>query len=160
MAEVAIKLYNLPSVEQNIADLKSKGIEIKRPMASEKSIVVKWVKKEFGSIWANECDVAFSNHPVSCFIALKDDRILGFCCYDVSAKNFYGPIGVSEGFRAHGIGTALTLVVFHAMAGEGYAYAIVPTDSVDYYVKHMDGVIIDRSAAIFKGMLKENKAKK
>jgi integration host factor subunit alpha len=30
----------------------------------------------------------------SCFIAVRDDRVVGFACHDATFRNFFGPTGV------------------------------------------------------------------
>ena len=47
--------------------------------------------------------------PKSCFIAIRESRIIGFCCYDATALGFCGPIGVEAASRGNGTGKALLL---------------------------------------------------
>ena len=125
MPDMLVKLYELPGIETHIERLKRRGINIRPAMAYEKRQVVEWVRGAFGDRWASECDVAFSNHPVSCFIATDSGRIIGFACYESTCKGFFGPTGVAESKRGEGIGTALLLASLQAMANLGYAYAII-----------------------------------
>lgn len=60
-----------------------------------------------------------------CFIATENGKILGFACFDSSAKGFFGPIGVEPGHRGKNIGQALLLRTLNAMREYGYAYAII-----------------------------------
>jgi GNAT superfamily N-acetyltransferase len=94
-------------------------------MAYEKHIVVEWVRASFGAAWASECEVGFANQPISCYVAAKHGELLGFACYDATARGLFGPIGVAETARRQGIGRALLLCTLHAMSALGYAYAIV-----------------------------------
>jgi len=127
-----VKLYELPEVDSDLDRLKAKGIVIRVAMPYEKHLVVDWVRDTFSKAWASECDVAFSNHPISCYIATEEGAVIGFACYDSTCKDFFGPIGVSERKRGLGIGKALFLSCLRAMAAQGYAYAIIgsagPTD--------------------------------
>jgi len=117
----------------------------------------RWVRQTFGAAWASECEVAFSNHPVSCFIAVEDSKIIGFACYDATCKDFFGPEGVSEAARGRGIGKTLLLSCLHAMIAQGYAYAIIGgAGPVDFYAKTTGAVIIEGSVpGIYRGMLRE-----
>jgi predicted N-acetyltransferase YhbS len=63
--------------------------------------------------------------PATCFIALRDGNVVGFACYDVTARNFFGPEGVDASMRGKGIGRALLLSALHAQRVAGYAYAII-----------------------------------
>ena len=100
MHDMLVKLYDLPEVEPFIKTLNDKGIKIRTAVQDERQRVVAWVRDLFGNIWADECSVSFDNHPVSCFIALDDEDIIGFACFDSTFKNFFGPTGVSMGSGA------------------------------------------------------------
>lgn len=64
--------------------------------------------------------------PGKCFIATKKGKLLGFACYDASAKGFFGPIGVLTSERGKNIGTLLLLLrTLEAMREYGYGYAII-----------------------------------
>ena len=56
---------------------------------------------------------------------MRDGQILGFACYDATALGFFGPIGVDPEARGLRIGQALLLTCLHAMAWEGYGYAVI-----------------------------------
>jgi GNAT superfamily N-acetyltransferase len=120
-----VRLYELPESSPRVQALHDAGIEVRRALAPERHVVVSWVREQFGDGWASECEVSFARLPISCFRAQRGQDILGFACYDATAKAFFGPTGVLERERKRGIGTALLLVTLHAMAAEGYAYAII-----------------------------------
>ena len=94
-------------------------------MAREKYRVLGWVDAHFGDGWAAECDVAFSRQPIACIVAVVDDQVAGFACYDATSLNFFGPIGVDSDKRHQGVGRAMLQVTLRAMANAGYAYAII-----------------------------------
>ena len=48
------------------------------------------------------------------FIATEEGKIIGFACYDASAKGFFDPIGVLPETRKKNVGTALLLHTFEA----------------------------------------------
>ncbi len=147
MPDMLVKLYDLPEVESDIRRLGELGILIRRAMPSEKHLVVQWVRRTFGPAWASECDIAFANQPVSCFIATASGKIVGFCCYESTCRNFFGPMGVSESHRGRGIGKALTLSSLQAMAQMGYAYAIIGgVGPADFYAKVAGATAIEGSS--------------
>ncbi|MCK5852051.1 GNAT family N-acetyltransferase [bacterium] len=159
MSDMLVKLYDLPEVESLIKMLGNKGIVIRGAMPYEKHDVVEWVKKTFGAGWASECDVAFSNHPVSCFIATESGEIIGFACYDSTCKNFFGPTGVNKIKRGLGVGKTLFLACLHKMAANGYAYAIIGgVGPTDFYTKAAGATAIDASSpGIYRDLLTEKK---
>lgn len=147
MPDMLVKLYDLPEVDPLVKKLADAGIIIRPAMPYEKHQVVDWVRDAFGDAWASESDVAFSNQPVSCYIATETGRIVGFACYDSSCKNFFGPTGVAEAKRNRGIGKALLISCLHAMAAHGYAYAIIgATGTTEFYAKTVGATAIEGSS--------------
>jgi ribosomal protein S18 acetylase RimI-like enzyme len=160
MPDMLVKLYELPEVEPVVRRLRDQGILIRRAMPSEKPLVVPWVRRTFGARWASECEVAFANKPVSCFIATGSGEIVGFCCYESTCRNFFGPMGVAESHRGRGVGRALTLSCLQAMAQVGYAYAIIGgVGPADFYTKVAGAVEIEGSSpGIYRDRLTERES--
>lgn len=146
MPDLLVKLYELPTAGSSQGTPLPSGVQVRTAMAYEKGAVVDWVREHFGSAWASECDVAFSNRPISCHIATQSGAILGFACYDSTCRGFFGPIGLIEAMRGHGIGRALLLSCLHAMAAIGYAYAVVGgVQDVGYYARAVGAIEIPGS---------------
>ena len=150
MTDLLVKLYELPP-ERIVA-----GIDIRRALAPEKHAVVAWIEATFGARWASEADVSFSGHPVRCHIASVGPDVLGFACWDATARGFFGPEGVAETSRRRGVGAALLLQCLHAMRAEGYAYAVIggvgPKAFYEKIVPVME--IPGSSPGIYHGMLR------
>jgi hypothetical protein len=146
LADLLVKLYELPDVELG-RQQSGAGVPSVRPaMAYEKHAVVAWVQENFGTGWASECDVAFANQPISCHIATQAGAILGFACYDSTCRGFFGPIGVADAARSRGVGRALLLSCLRSMAAAGYAYAIVGgVDSPEFYARTVGAIEIPGS---------------
>lgn len=102
-----------------------KGVRVVRVLPPDHAALVAFVRQHFGDGWANECSQALAQQPNTCFAAVRDSRVVGFACYDATAKGFFGPIGVDAAERGHGIGKALLLSCLHAMAWDGYGYAVI-----------------------------------
>lgn len=162
MTDMLVRLYDLPEVGHLVKRLAEQGMVIRRAMAYEKSLVVDWVRGSFGDGWAGECDVAFSNRPVSCFIATEAGAVIGFACHDSICVNFFGPTGVAEKKRGLGIGTALFLSCLHAMVGYGYAYAIIGgAGPTAFYADTVGAVPIEGSSpGIYRDLMRKKEANK
>lgn len=156
MADLLVKLYELPDAREILVELKAGGIEIKRAIAPEKHLVSAWVEEKFSKGWASECEAAFSNAPCSCFIAVRDSKVIGFACYDAAARGFFGPIGVDEGARKSGLGKGLTLRTLEAMREAGYGYAIIGWAGVpEFFKKTAGATVIEGSVpGVYKNMIK------
>lgn len=154
MQDMLVRLYDLPPFEPGRWN--HKGVKIKRAIAPELHLVCEWVKEHFGKGWESECLVAFGNSPISCFVAYEGNSIVGFACYDATAKNFFGPTGVKESHRGLGIGKALLLEAMYALKAQGYAYAIIGgVGPVDFYKTALDAELINKSTpGIYKDILR------
>lgn len=135
--DMLVKLYTVEEKPELREKLRKQGISVKRAMPADKARVVQFVKNNFGSVWAQECSYAFTAHPVSCFVAAREKRVVGFACYDATAKNFFGPTGVYEKYRGAGVGEALLRACLLAMKSDGYAYTVVGCvgDAAGFYEK-------------------------
>ena len=142
MGDLLVKLYELPAISASMDRVSQAGFTIKRPLSPERRTVVGWVEERFGERWASEVEMAFSQHPITCFVALDASRQLcGFACYDSSFRGFFGPTGVDESTRGNGLGTALLITTLHAMSDAGYAYAIIGYSGADSYYQKAVGAI-------------------
>jgi hypothetical protein len=140
MHDMLVRLYAIPSADDALAACAKRGIAIRRALVPEKPRVVAWVRAHFASSTA-EVETAFSQVPVRCFIALRDDAVVGFACHDVTCPNFFGPEGVAEDTRGCGIGSALLLCTLHAQRAQGYAYAIIGGVGPAAFYEKVVGVI-------------------
>jgi len=142
MHDMLVRLYDLPDLEDALAEVAVHGVDIRRPLAPEKPAVVDWVRANFAN-QAAEVEAAFKHEPATCFVAVRGDAILGFACYDVTCLNFFGPEGVAAGERGKGIGRALLLATLHAQRAQGYAYSIIGgVGPAEFYAKTVGAVAI------------------
>ncbi len=158
MPDLLVKLYQIPDAGPALDSLKKNGIELRRALVPEKSVVLEWVRRTFQTnSWVNECDVCFAKQPVSCLIAIQAEKIVGFACYDATCRDFFGPMGVGELMRGKGVGRALLLTALHAMKEQGYAYAVIGSAGpVEFYAKECGATVIEGSVpGIFRGMFRD-----
>jgi len=145
LGDLLVRLYDLPVFEAE-EKVRAAGITIRRAIPSEREIVVGWVNEHFYKPWIGETALAMSQMPCTIFIAVKGQELLGFACYDTSAKGFFGPTGVSESARGKGLGEALLIVTLKAMREAGYAYAVIGDPGpVEFYKKRLDTLEIPKS---------------
>jgi GNAT superfamily N-acetyltransferase len=157
MPDMLVKLYTLPPLEPILEAQRQVGIDIRRAIAPEKHIVVNWVRREFGDFWASETEVAFAHVPIGCYVAVENEKIVGFGCHDTTCKNFFGPTGVQESLRGRGTGKALLLACLHAMRAQGYGYAFIgAAGPTEFYTKAVGAIPIDDSwPGVYEGMLRK-----
>ncbi len=157
MADMLVKLYELPELNPVMTTQQSAGVDIRRALVAEKHVIVNYALENFSTGWSNQCDIALSNHPLSCFVAVKEAQLIGFACHNATYKGFFGPLGVEESARDKGIGEALLLACLHDMLAQGYGYAIIGgVGPIEFYEKTVGATIIAGSSpGIYRGVLKK-----
>ncbi|MCP4744993.1 MAG: GNAT family N-acetyltransferase [Desulfobacteraceae bacterium] len=148
MPDMLVKLWALPNAAQFKSVQSDIGrIVVRRAMAYERRQIAAWVERAFNPQWADESIQAFGHHPIACFIALDNDRLCGFSCFDCTFRGFFGPAGVRKDMRAMGIGARLLLETLQAMYARGYAYAVIgDAGAPDFFRKVAGAVDIDDSS--------------
>jgi hypothetical protein len=156
MHDMLVRLYALPSLDEAVVACAARGVTIRRALAPERHALLDWVRAHFAGS-AAEVETAFAHVPATCFIAVRDDNVLGFACYDVTCRNFFGPEGVATEERGHGVGRALLLAALHAQRAQGYAYSIIGSvGPAEFYAKTVGAVAIAGSTpGIYAGMLSQ-----
>lgn len=157
MPDMLVKLYKLPPLYPVLEAVNAQGITVRRGLVPEKSFVIDWVAQHFSILWRNECEIAFTNQPPTCFIALADKQLLGFACHETTHRNFFGPTGVDEEQRGRGIGKALLLACLHDMRAMGYGYAIIGAAGPTEFYRKIVGAteIPESSPGVYEGILRE-----
>jgi len=125
MIDMLVRLYDLPDNTALYAKIHNEGVTLRRARAFEKHTVAAFAREHFSEKWASEVEVAITRQPVSCFIATREKKILGFACYDTTLRGFFGPTGVLETARGLGLGKALLMRSLEALRESGHAYAII-----------------------------------
>jgi GNAT superfamily N-acetyltransferase len=156
LSDLLVRLYDLPVFEAE-AKVRAAGIVIRRALPPERRLVLDWIKMHFSHYWVSEAALALSQMPTTIFIALHNGGLVGFACYDTSAKGFFGPTGVDEAARGQGIGEALLITTLKAMREAGYAYAVIGDPGpVAFYKKRLDALDIPKSTpGHYAGMLRD-----
>lgn len=156
MPDMLVKLYDLPEIESTRQYENRTGVTVRRAIGPEKHVVSEWAAKHFSKGWASEVEVAFSRSPITCLVAVEDGKLLGFACYDATAKGFFGPTGVDEKERGRGIGKMLFLQTLEMMRLDSYGYAVIGgAGPTEFYAKTANATVIDGSKpGVYKGMLK------
>lgn len=165
MADMLVKLYNVTPDPALIARLEHQQITIKRVLAPDTGRVIRFIEanaeahwpQESKASWMAECAAAMTHHPPACFIAVQQRALIGFACYNATAKGYFGPTGVLREAQGQGVGKALLLASLLAMWDEGYGYAIIgwpARSAMGFYEKTVQAqVIADSSPGIYRRLV-------
>ncbi len=147
MQDMLVRLWKLPDSAPLCAALASRGIIIRRCNPFEKHILTHWVRQCFSPKWVSESEIAMGRQPASCLIATCRQAIVGFACYDATARGFVGPMGVEPSMRGTGVGKALLVSALSQMKALGYAYAIIGgVGPKEFYAKCVGATLIEDSS--------------
>ena len=157
MKDMLVRLIELPDISEVERKLIEKDkILFRRAIAPEKILVAEWVMEHFGEYWKSEVEVAFSRQPVACWLAQRGNQILGFACYESTARNFFGPTGTLESERGRGIGKVLLIKSLQSLREMGYAYAIIGgVGPAEFYEKAVGAKAIEGSeVSVYQNLLR------
>jgi GNAT superfamily N-acetyltransferase len=156
MPDMLVNLLKLPALEHTMLEMETSGVVIRRARPFEMSKVRCFVEKNFSVAWADEISVGFANKPVSIFIAVLDEEVVGFSAYECTGRAFFGPAGVRADMQRRGIGTALLLACLWGLRDMGYVYGIVGgAGPVAFYAKAVGATVIpDSDPGIYTNLLK------
>lgn len=143
MPDMLCSLVRLPRMDALLAKLKGQGITIRRANPWEQGLVREFIEAHFSRGWADEASVAFAYKPVTCFVALHEEKIIAFAVYECTRRDYFGPTGVEEVYRGRSIGLALLLASLYGLQEMGYTYAVIgDAGPVDFYQKAVGAIVI------------------
>ena len=134
----------------------TRGIKIIRPLSPSFYKVGAFIRETFSEGWESEAYAGMYNKPVSLFVAVDNEkRIVGFACYDATARGFFGPVGVREETRENGVGAALIRKCMADMWEQGYGYAVIGgAGPIGFYEKTVGAITIpDDKPSVYSRML-------
>ena len=157
MHDMLVRLYSLPDAEPELRRLAGQGVRVRLCNPFEAHILEDWIAHHFSKRWVCETRVAMAHQPCGCVIATRGGSIVGFACYDATARGFVGPMGVAPQARGIGIGRAVLLAALRQMRALGYAYAVIGgVGPADFYKKAVGATDIeDSSPGIYEDILPE-----
>lgn len=117
--DMIANLYRLP--QEEFPD----SFKIKRAFVGDKEKILEFIGTHFQKSWVYEAEHALMDTISKCFIATKNGEVIGFACFDATARGYFGPIGVHPDYRHEKIGKALLLRTLHSMREYGYGYAVI-----------------------------------
>ena len=146
MVDMLVRLYALPSGEAPRLALQEQGVQIRSCRPYEMHAVEAWIARTFSTRWVSEFQIAMSHQPCGCIIATRQREVIGFACFDATARGFIGPMGVDPAVRMGGVGKALLITALEQMKALGYAYAIIGgTGPQDFYARTVGATVIEGS---------------
>ncbi len=146
MIDMLVRLYDLPKAPDAFSKVAANGILLRRARSFEIHTVQAFAREHFSEKWASEIAVAATRQPVSCWIATRDQKILGFACYETTHRSYFGPTGVCPDARGSGIGKALLFKALDSLHELGYAYAVIGgVGPREYYEKACGAIEIPGS---------------
>lgn len=154
MPDMLVNLLKLPPLDP--LEIETGGVLIRRAQPFEITPVLSFVEETFSVAWADEISVGFANKPVSVYLAVVEQEIVGFAAYECTRRSFFGPTGVAESLQRRGIGKALLLACLSGLREMGYVYAVIGRGGpVEFYEKTVGAIAIpDSDPGIYANLLK------
>ncbi|MBN1477461.1 GNAT family N-acetyltransferase [Candidatus Sumerlaeota bacterium] len=114
-------------VDEDIVGFAQRGITVRRAEEGDREAIAAWARREFAG-WEEEILACYEQSPISLWIALRGEEMLGFGAYDSNNVNtgHFGPTGLSEASRGLGLGRVLTRAALRDQRRQGHRRAVIP----------------------------------
>ncbi|WP_274309816.1 GNAT family N-acetyltransferase [Solibacillus daqui] len=125
----------------------NKQTTFRRAHPTDQIAIVDFVETQFGVGWVESIENGFAQEQIPIFLALEDEYIIGFACYDVSRnrKGIFGPMGTLKTNRSRMVGFTLLHLALNEMNEIGYEYAVLgEAGPLEFYEKACNAVVIPR----------------
>jgi GNAT superfamily N-acetyltransferase len=157
MPDLLVNLLKLPPLQPLLDQSHQNGVVLRRAQPFEITPVRQFIEQKFSVAWADEISVGFANKPVTVYIATRDGCVVGFAGYECTRKAFFGPTGVAETERRHGVGRTLLTASLWGLRELGYVYGIIGgVGPVEFYQAAVGATIIpDSEPGIYTDLLKK-----
>jgi len=89
--------------------------------------------------WREEVGCAYTNDPLSLYLAWADDTVVGFATYHGNnvRTGWFGPMGTAPAYRGRGVGAVLLRRCLRDLKHQGLAHAIIPWAAhIGFYEQH------------------------
>ena len=153
------KLFLETLGKKNVESFQVDKIIIRKLNVYESHLLIDWVGEHFSKKWQSEVQVAMSRQPATVWVATYEKEIMGFACYDTTAKGFFGPTGVDAKYRGLGLGKVLLYKSLESLKELGYVYAFIGGVGPRDFYENVCGarVIGESDQALYQDILPEKK---
>lgn len=138
---VSLKDYSFPTIPTS-------NIIFRKAEQGDAASLKTFVEKEFKMGWLDSIENGFLQGDIPIFIALEEQEIVGFACFDVvrGKKGLFGPMGTSFSNRIQGIGYTLLHFCLSEMKENGYEYAVIgEAGPLEFYEKACSAFVIPKN---------------
>ena len=138
--DLAVSLINY--VKPNF---KSTSFIVRRAALSDSNELFSFIEKEFNNKWLCTIKSGFFREIIPIYIAIEDNKIIGFGAHDIVKKGVFGPMGIKKAFRKKSVGYALLHSCLNDMHNDGYKYAIIDeAGPIEFYEETCGATIIHK----------------
>lgn len=126
-------------------DVSHHNYRVRYAKPDDRVTIEKFVHKHFNKTWAVNILNGIDHNHSSVYIALKDNKIIGFAGYDVVGHNKgnFGPMGVDLSVRSKQVGKKLLFACLNDMKERGYDHVvIIEAGPQEFYEKTCHAVLI------------------
>jgi mycothiol synthase len=88
-------------------ELASAGIDVRRASSADDGPLQESLGSTWQASWVTEITAALHSSQAGVYVALQDNRYVGFCAYGLNRVHEVGPVGTSPDRRGLGIGGVL-----------------------------------------------------
>ena len=124
------------------------GLTLRRAQPADWNELGAFVAREFTDGWRDEVAIGVSRERPTVFVALREDRFVGFGCHGLYRRGWFGPVGTADAERGNGIGEALLRLCLDDIAADGLTRAQISWVGPTAFYERTVGAVAGRRFAI------------
>ncbi|MCC6485023.1 MAG: GNAT family N-acetyltransferase [Armatimonadetes bacterium] len=133
------------STSQMEAHLARQGVTCKRLEATDVERLLAFFKREATpAAWQYQVRMAYEHTPPGVFVAVQNDSVIAFSCYDGVRPGWFGPMAAAQKARGSGLGSLVFLKALQAMQEQGYQICHINCVGPLYFYSKVAGAKVSR----------------
>jgi predicted N-acetyltransferase YhbS len=134
------------------------AVEVRRATPADWPHLERFITAQFSEVWRHEAELVVHRNPVTAFVALGNDDIVGFACHGVYRVDWFGPLAVDESQRGAGTGELLLRTCLDDLAAAGIATAQIGWIGPTHFYARTVGARLGRRFAVLSKPARPNGA--
>ena len=151
---MSVCLHDNLLIEESLGMAAPEGCLLRRARPDDKPQLLSFLAEHWPA-WQAEALAALHSQPPTLFVALRDDRLIGFSAFECNNRGtgWFGPMGVASNARGGGLGRLLLARCLSAMAEMGFSEVTIPWVGPPEFYARAVGAKIHRTFGRYQKLL-------
>jgi len=151
---MSVRLHDNLLIKESLGMAAPEGCLLRRARPEDEPQLLTFLAKHWPG-WQAEALSALRSQPPTLFVAVRDDRLIGFSAFECNNRGtgWFGPMGVAPIARRGGLGRLLLARCLSAMAEIGFSEVTIPWVGPPEFYARTVGAKIQRTFGRYQKLL-------